>query len=251
MAEAGNIDPGDTREISSGFGGCRDIVREDAVFFFFPGSVPPVSNWILRRFGLLIRGRLDSDAAALVQMAPWNPDAAPKAEVMLPSYAAFDFGRGVTVTVDRQSVGIEQEIGSGAAATPTTAKDRLLPLAEQLITLVGLRSVRTFVTELRMIVPHPHPYDMLIERYLQRFAASKAGHRLNTVRLTLGYPIDDGEFKVTLAPHGPTPAWNAPHLSVRAEFSFGPLARKRLIELFARADDYDEQAQAILVALLA
>lgn len=222
---------------------------EATFFFFFPDSAPPVSNWVPRRFSVKIHGKLDSNAIALVQLATWNPDAAPKAEILLPSYAAFDFGRGVTVTVNRESVEIEQEIGAEEAALPTTAKDRILPLAQQLIALADLRSVRSFVTQLRMIVPHPRPLSLLTERYLRPFAAKKARHRLSAARLMLGYPIEDGEFRVTLSPYGPTAAWQHPHLSVRAEFAFGALPRKRLVELLAKSEDYDEEGRAILVAL--
>lgn len=248
MVEAGNIGRDNALPFSLA---ARDIVMEGAFFFFFPNSARPASNWIPRRFGVQLRGKLNSDDIASLQSAKWETiHGAPKEAILLPSYAAFDFGRGVTVTVNRESVEIEQERESGDAVDTATTKDRVLPLAEQLITLLDLRSVRSFVTQLRMIVPHPHPLDLLAERYLRPSALKKTSHPPSTVRLTLGYPIKDGEFRVALIPYGPTAAWKEPHLSVRAEFIFGYLARKRLLELIAHPEDYENEGQAILVALL-
>jgi hypothetical protein len=219
-------------------------------FFFFPDPALPGSNWIPRRFSVQMRGKLDSDSIASIQSANWEPGRAPKTEIALPPYAAFDFGGGVTVAVEPQSVEIEQQIKADNVSSPLIDKDRILPLARQLIEILDLRSVRSFTTQLRMVVPHADPFELLAERFLQRSARTKAGHRLSTVRLTLGYPVVDGEFRVTLIPYGPTAAWKGPHLSVRAELAFGHLLRKRVLELLANPRDYEDRGKAILDGLL-
>jgi hypothetical protein len=224
---------------------------EAVFFFFFTDSTPPASNWILHQFGVQLRGNLDSDSIASLHSAKWDTTCGvPKEAIFVPSYAAFDFGRGVTATVDQQGFELQQEIEAGDAAYPTAPKDRVLPLTRQLITLLDLRSVRSFATQLRMIVPHPHPLELLAERYLKQAASKRARHRLSTVRLTLGYPVDDGEFRVTLNAFGPTAVWKEPHLSVRAELAFGRLTRKRLIEIIANPKEYEDKSGDILMALL-
>ena len=197
-----------------------------------------------------LRGKLNGDSIASIRSANWDTGRAPRTEIALPPYAAFDFGGGITVAVDRQSIEIEQQIKADNVSSPLMDKDRILPLARQLIEILDLRSVRSFATQLRMVVPHSHPFELAADRFLQLSTRTNAGHRLSTVRLTLGYPVLDGEFRVTLIPYGPTAAWEAPHLSVRAELVFGRLLRKRLLELLANPSDYEEQGKAILNGLL-